>query len=88
MKSSFLTGVIVFVLFLLVISFIFGKELAGYLGSEPLRWYSELSGEGPNETGLSPGERRPHALPLNNPSFVKGAHATHVRGDDLVENDY
>jgi len=84
MKSSFLTGVIVFVLFLLVISFIFGKELAGYLGSEPLRWYSELSGEGPNETGLSPGERRPHALPLNNPSFVKGAHATHVRGDDLV----
>jgi len=84
MKSYFLIGSIILALFLLAAGYVFGDRLAGYLGSTPLRWYSELTGEGPNEQGLSPGERRPHALPLNNPSFVSGTHAKHVRGDDLV----
>ena len=84
MKSYFLSGIIVFVLLLSAISFAFEEQLTGFPGSAPLRWYSELTGEGPDEVGLSPGERRPHALPLNNPSFVKGIHAEHVRPDDLV----
>jgi hypothetical protein len=66
------------------VSFAFYAKQAGYWGSAPLHWYLVLTGEGPDEVGLSPGERRPHSLPLNNPSFVKGIHAEHVRPDDLV----
>ena len=53
-------------------------------GSKLFHWYYELTGSGPDEVGLSPGERRPHALPLNNPAYVQGLHATHVDPDDLV----
>lgn len=53
-------------------------------GNVPLYWYSVLIEERPDETGLSPGEGRSHALPLNNPSFVRGTNAAHVRADDLV----
>ena len=80
MKSYFLTGIIIFVVFLLAVGFAFYAKQTGSWGSEPLRWYLELTGEGPDEVGLSPGERRPHSLPLNNPSFVKGIHAEHVTG--------
>lgn len=45
---------------------------------------SWLTGHGPDEAGLSPAKRRPHALPLNNPSFVPAAGAVHMRPDDLV----
>ena len=84
MKSYLLTGILIFALLLLAASFAFDTKPADYFGSLPLRWYFMLTGEGPDEVGLSPGERRPHALPLNNPSFVKGRHAEHVRPDDLV----
>jgi len=41
-------------------------------------------GAGPDETGLSPGVHRPHALPLNNPSFVPARLADFMQPDDLV----
>ena len=41
------------------------------------------SGEA-NEVGLSPGDKRTHSLPLNNPSFVPREQAQHMRDDDLV----
>lgn len=84
MKSLVITGFVILALFLLVVGFAIDEKHSGHNGSLPLQWYSQLTGEGPDEVGLSPGERRPHALPLNNPSFVQGRHANHMRSDDLV----
>jgi hypothetical protein len=84
MKIYVFLGLIVVVLLSFVAGFTYDEKHNGHLASIPLYWYSALTGEGPDEVGLSPGEERPHALPLNNPSFVQGAYAAHMRADDLV----
>lgn len=84
MKSLVVTGFIILGMLLLVAGFAIEDKQGDHISSLPLHWYSTLTGEGPDEIGLSPGERRPHALPLNNPSFIQGRYAKHMRSDDLV----
>ena len=84
MKPFIIVSSIVLVLLLLVMGSFIDDQRNSHWRSMPLSWYSELTGQGPDEVGLSPGARRPHALPLNNPSFVQGKYARHVRPDDLV----
>lgn len=84
MKVFIRISFIASVLLMFVVGYAFNDLRSGHWSSVPLYWYSVLTGEGPNEIGLSPGERRPHALPLNNPSFVKGVLAKHMRPDDLI----
>lgn len=84
MKLKFIVAIIIFFLLMFVVGFAYDSAQADKPGSIALRWYSALTGAGPDEVGLSPGGRRPHALPLNNPSFVQGRYARHVRPDDLV----
>lgn len=38
----------------------------------------------PHEPGLSPGKKRTHSLPLNNPPFVAAAVASHMEPEDMI----
>lgn len=67
-----------------IVSFVFSAKNTYNLRTAPLQLYSKLTGEGPDEVGLSPGDERPFSLPLNNPSFVQGRHVSYMSPDDLV----
>lgn len=82
--ASITLAILLLVLSLLVTVFAVYDTRSAQHGSELFHWYHALTGSGPDEVGLSPGERRPHALPLNNPTYVQGLHANHVDPNDLV----
>jgi hypothetical protein len=65
----------------LVVMLIGAGLISGCLSDEtPFVRASRTAGE----LGLSPGSKRAHSLPLNNPQTVSAANASHMRPDDLV----